>query len=70
MNLFGCSEGAAGFKPCDRYTRMQKRIADLEAQLAECQRERHRLLVIATKWTDKNHHDWDELEEIETKIRR
>ena len=42
-------------------------IGSLEATIDELTAERGRLEVIATKWCDRNHHDWDELTGIFTK---
>lgn len=43
------------------YNKSQKVITGLQKQLAECQMERDRLLVLAIKYCDKGHHDWDEV---------
>ena len=41
--------------------RQGNRIKELEKQLAEAQADAERLLVLATKWCDKDHQDWQEI---------
>ena len=38
-----------------------EQVLELKEQLAEAQKDAERLLVLATKWCDKGHHDWQEI---------
>lgn len=40
---------------------VRAKVVSLEAENNKLKKERDRCLVIATKWCDKNHHDWKEI---------
>ena len=44
--------------------KLERTHKELERTHKELERKATRLLVIATKWCDKNHHDWKELLKI------
>lgn len=45
-------------------THYQKQIDELQARIEKQRKQRDRLLTLAIKWCDRNHHDFEEIKAI------
>ena len=50
------------------YEEVADEIERLRSENTQLQKERDRLLVLATKWCDKNHQDWTEILNLVGKV--